>query len=88
MNISMIISEGNYGVIYADDYAFHGYYNITFFTSPYTLQADLSIYDQAISFGEMVHEGFFSININFHYYVCKKKLNKCISKDNNQWQCL
>ena len=62
--------EGNYGTIDADVSTYHGYYIIRFSSSPYTLQADLSIYGQFISSGEMVCEGnYFSININSHYYV-------------------
>ena len=71
--------EGNYGTIDADVSTYHGYYIIRFSSSPYTLQADLSIYGQFISSGEMVCEGnYFSININSHYYVLHLKTNNKI----------
>ena len=74
MNMSLIIMEGKYGAIDADNSSCHGYYIIIYFPSPYTLQADLSIDSQVISSGEMVCEGtyFFPININSHYYVLQK----------------
>ena len=43
MNISLIITELNYGTIDADDFACHGYYIVIGSSSPYTLQADLNI---------------------------------------------
>ena len=94
MNMSSIIMEGNYGAIDADDYLCNGYYIIKFSSSPYTLQADMSIDGQVIYSGEMVCEVsyYFPININPHYYVLiyvqninsynyvKKNLNnKCFS---------
>ena len=74
MNVSLIIMEGNYGSIDANYYIFHGYYIIKFSSSPYTLQADLSIDFRVISSGEMVCEEnyIFSINMNSRYYVFKK----------------
>ena len=48
--------EGEYCAIYYDDSSCHGYYIIKFSSSPYTLQLDLSIDVQVISFGEMVCE--------------------------------
>ena len=56
MNMYLIIMEGNYGVIDDDNSTCHGYYIIVFSSSPYTLQADLSIDAQVISSGEMVCE--------------------------------
>ena len=60
---------GNYGAIDADDYTCNGYRIIKIYSSPYTLQADLSIYVQVISSGGIAWEGtyFFLININSHY---------------------
>ena len=74
MNMYLIIKEGKYGSIDADDSLCHGYYIIEFSSSTYTLQADLSIDGQVISSGEMVWEVtyFFTININYHYYVLQK----------------
>ena len=64
--MSLIIMEGNYGAIDADDSSCNGYYIIKISSSPYTLQSDLIIDGQVISSGEMVCEGtyFFPININ------------------------
>ena len=81
INMSLMITKGNYGAIYADDSSYDGYYIIIFSLSPYTLQADLNIYGQVISSGEMVCEGtyYFPININSHYYVSpKNKSNNTI----------
>ena len=66
--------EGEHGAIDADDYTCNGYYIIKVSSSPYILQADLSIDGQVISSGEIVCEGtdFFSIHINYHYYISKK----------------
>ena len=74
MNISLIIMEGKYGAINSDDSSCHGYYIIKISSSPYTLQADLSIYGQVISSGETLCEGtyFFPINISSHYYALQK----------------
>ena len=44
INMYLIIMEGNYGAIDADDSTCHIYYIMIFSPSPYTLQADLSIY--------------------------------------------
>ena len=76
MNMSLIIMEGKYGAMDSDDYSCHGYYNINFSSSTYTLQADLSIDGQVISSGEIVREGtyFFPININSNDYVLQKKI--------------
>ena len=65
-----------YGAIDTDHSSCHGYYIIRFSSSPYTLQADLSIDGQVISSGEILCEGnyFFPININYHYYVLQKNL--------------
>ena len=57
MKMYLIIMEGKYGAIDADDYSCHAYYTIKFSSSPYNLQADLSIYGKVISSGEMVFEG-------------------------------
>ena len=51
MNISLIIMKGKYSDIYADDSSSHGYYIIKLSSSPYTLQADLSIDGQFIYSG-------------------------------------
>ena len=74
MNMSFIITEGKYGAIDSDDSSCHGYYIIKFFSSPYTLQADLSIDLQVISSGKILCEGtyFFPINIIYYYYVLTK----------------
>ena len=58
----LIIIEGNYGAIDADDYTCHVYYIIIFTSSPYTFQADLSKYGQVISSGEIVCEGTYFLN--------------------------
>ena len=70
----LIIFEGKYGVIYADDSSFHGYCIIKFSSYPYTLQLYLMIDGQVIYSGEMVCEEnyFFPININSCYYVLQK----------------
>ena len=39
MKLSLIIIEGSYVAIDANNYTFHGYYNIIFYSSPYTLHA-------------------------------------------------
>ena len=44
MNMSLIIMEGKYCAIDADDYSCNGYCIIKISLSPYTLQADLIIY--------------------------------------------
>ena len=54
MNMSLIIMEGNYGDIDADDSTYHGYYIIKFSSSPFILQGYLSVDDQVIYSGEMV----------------------------------
>ena len=74
MNMSLIIMEGKYSAIDTDNYLCHGYYSIKFSSSTYTLQSDLSIYEQFISSGEIICEGtyFFPININYRYYILQK----------------
>ena len=83
MNTYLIIMEGNYGSVDTDDSSFNGYHIIKFSSSPYTLQAYLSIDGQVISSVEMVFEGtyFFPININYHYYFLQKtkSINKIVS---------
>ena len=81
MNMSLVITEGNYCATDADDYSCRGYYIIKFSSSPYILQEDLSIDGQVISSGGMLCEGiyFFPININPHYYVLQK------NKSNNRF---
>ena len=63
--------EGKYDVIDTDNFSCHSYYIIKFSSSPYTLQADLSIDENVILSGEILFEGtyYFPININSHYYV-------------------
>ena len=56
VNMSLVITEGNYGDIEADDSTFHGYYIIRFYSSPYTHQAYLIIHGQVGSSVEMVYE--------------------------------
>ena len=51
MNMSLIIMEGNYDAIDADDSTCHNDYFIILFSSPYTLQENLSICGQSISSG-------------------------------------
>ena len=46
INMSLIITEVRYVTIDANDYAFHGYYVITFSSFPYNLQLDFNIYGQ------------------------------------------
>ena len=91
MNMSLIIIEGTYGAIDADDSSCHGYYILGFSSFLYTLQVDLSIYGRVIYSGEMVFEGkyFCSININSNYYFYKKlnPLTHFFSKYNNKWEC-
>ena len=48
MNMSLIITKGDYGSIDADDYSCHGYYIIRFSLSPYTIQEDMNIDGQVI----------------------------------------
>ena len=69
MFISLIINEGKYGNIDADDTKCHGYYIIKFYSSTYTLQPDLIIDDKVIFSGEVLREVTFLININSHYYA-------------------
>ena len=59
--------EGNYGFIDAADSSFYGYYIIIISSSPYTLQAYLSVDSQVISSGQVTY--LFPINIKYHYYV-------------------
>ena len=49
MNMSLIIMGGKYGAIDNDNSSCHGYYIIKFYSLPYTLQTDLSIYGQVIT---------------------------------------
>ena len=71
--VSLIIVDGNYGYIYANDSTCHGYYIVRFSSYQYTLQVDLSIDGQVISSGSMVCEKTnFSIYINSHYHVLQK----------------
>ena len=60
----MIISKGNYGDIDDDGTSFKGYYIIIFSSYPYTLQEDLNIDVQFISYVEMVCEGTYFSNNN------------------------
>ena len=53
---SIIIIEGKYGAIVTENSSCHGYYIIKFSSTPYTLQAYLSIYGLFISPGEIVRE--------------------------------
>ena len=81
MNISLVIIEGSYSAIDADDSTYHGYYIIRFSLYPYNLQADLNIDGQVISSSEMLCEEnyYFPINIHFHYSVSpKNKSNNTI----------
>ena len=74
MNMSLVIMEGNYGSIDADDSSLYGYYIIKFSSSPYNLQADLVIDGQVISSSEILCEVtyLFPININYHHYALQK----------------
>ena len=67
--MSLVVIEGKYGAIDSDDSSCRGYYIIKFSSTPYNLQADLSIYGHVISSGEILCEVtyFFPININYHY---------------------
>ena len=69
MSMSLIIMEGKYSGIGADDSSFNGYYVIKFASYTYTLQSDLSIDGEVISSSEMVREGSYllPININSSY---------------------
>ena len=81
MNMYLIIIEGNYEPIDADDFSCNDYYNMIFSSYLYTLQSDFNIDGQVISSDEIVFEGnyYFPININFHYYVSpKNKSNNMI----------
>ena len=51
MNVSLIITKGNYGAIDADNSSCHGYYIIRFYSSLYTLQSGLNIDGQVIYSG-------------------------------------
>ena len=59
MNTSLIITEGSYDDIYADDSTCHGYYIIILMVK---LFLPVKWY---------VKDLFFSININYRYYYCK-----------------
>ena len=74
MNISLIIMEVRYGAIDTDDSSCHGYYIIKFYSSPYTIQSDLSIDGQVVSSGKIIWEGTYlvSIIINYQYYYLQK----------------
>ena len=88
--MSLIITEGKYGDIYANYYSCHSYYIIKFSSYPYNLQADLSIDGKVISSGEMVCEVTFFQSISILVIMFYKKINPIIqffSKDNNKWQC-
>ena len=78
MKISLIITEGNYDAVDADNYICHGYYIIRFSLSPYTLQSDLIIYSQVISSCEMVCEGTFfqSISILIIMFLQKNPITQ------------
>ena len=68
--MSLIIMEGKYVAIDTYDSLCYGYYIIKFYSSPYTLQEDLSIYGQLISSGEIVCQGtyFFPVNISYCHF--------------------
>ena len=55
--MSLIITEGNYVAVDADDSTCHGYYIIKISSYTYTLQSDMSIDGQFISYYKMVCEG-------------------------------
>ena len=57
MNMSLIIMEENCVAVDDDDFTCNGYYINKFSSSTYTLQADVSIDGQFISYYEMVREG-------------------------------
>ena len=57
LNMYLIIMEGNYGAIDADDSSCHGYYIINLSSYQDTLQSYLIIDGQVISYSEMVSEG-------------------------------
>ena len=74
MKMSLVVTEGKYGAIDTGSYSCHGYYIIKFYSSPYTLQTELSIYGQVISSNKILCEGtyFFPISINYYYYALQK----------------
>ena len=74
MNMSLIITKGKYGALDTDDSSCYGYYIIKFYSSLYTLQADLSIDGKVISSGKIIREGtyFFPISNNYIYYGLQK----------------
>ena len=79
MNMYLIIMEGNYVVIDADDYSCHGYYNIIFSSFPYTLQSYFSIDVQVISSSKMVCVGpFFIYQYRLLLSCLKHKSNSTI----------
>ena len=70
MNVYLIVMEGNYGSIDADDCLWHGYYIIKFYSYPYTLQADFSIGGKVISSIETVcEETYLFIHMYSRYYA-------------------
>ena len=73
MNMSLIITEGNYGDIYSDYSTCHGNYIIKFSSSPYTLQTSLIIDGQVISFGEILCEEAYFSNQHEFSLLCKNK---------------
>ena len=78
VNISLIIMEGKYGDIDADEYSFYSYYIIKFSSSPYTLQADLISDGQFISSGEMVCEVKIFNQYQISFFCHQNKSNKTI----------
>ena len=75
MNISLIITEGNYVCIDSDDSTCHGYYIIRFNSPPYTLQADLVIDGQVILPNEIVcGVPFFQNQYQLFIYLFYNKL--------------
>ena len=50
-NTSLVISEGNFGSIDAEDMSCNGYYTIKFSSYPYILQEISTVYGRVINYG-------------------------------------
>ena len=85
----VILYEGGFVAIDADNNSRYSYYIINISSSLYTIQEDLNIDGQVISSVEIFFEGtyYFPININSCYYVSSNNAenkHNCIIEENYQ----